>query len=428
MQNGSISYIISIVKAATRNGISASLALLLCVALVATISTAGRATATNTYLHWFGYGSDGRSPVGNLIYNSSANVLYGLTGQGGSNSAGTIYSVNLSTGSETILYNFPTSSTTSVTPSAGLALWTDSTGHNYLFGFEYSTTNSSAIVWKFSLSSNTLTTSLGISSANTGNQLMLSSDGNLYGTTYGTSSGSPPGTYGYFVKINPSTLAITSLYSFGAPTSTNLANPTGALLEDSSGNFYGCADGGGGGSQSAGWYGGMFELVSNGLGGFSKTDTNFSSGIGPWGGPILASNGTMYAPTIDGPGSTGEGTISNSGGGVSYTFPSTAPTPGKLPESPMSLGSDGYLYGTTHIGTVNQFGVLVAEGSMYQFNPTTNGVNYLVEFNGSDGSYGANPDGAPSEVTDGSSNKWIVGVTAQGGMYDGGVVYKYGPM
>src|SRR5208282_1087038 len=64
------------------------------------------ATATETNVHNFGNGVlDGNQPEGSLI-RASNGLLYGMTPTGGANSLGIIFSYNVSTGEDSILYNF----------------------------------------------------------------------------------------------------------------------------------------------------------------------------------------------------------------------------------------------------------------------------------------------------------------------------------
>lgn len=62
-------------------------------------------TGTETDLYDFGKDSDGQLPFGSLIQASNG-LLYGLTGWGGANGYGTIFNYNTLTNTETIIYNF----------------------------------------------------------------------------------------------------------------------------------------------------------------------------------------------------------------------------------------------------------------------------------------------------------------------------------
>jgi uncharacterized repeat protein (TIGR03803 family) len=59
---------------------------------------------TETVLHTFAGGSDGATPIGGLIYNDG--YLYGTTEWGGTTNEGTVFKLDVATGSETVLYSF----------------------------------------------------------------------------------------------------------------------------------------------------------------------------------------------------------------------------------------------------------------------------------------------------------------------------------
>ena len=90
----------------------------------------------------------------------------------------------------------------------------------------------------------TLHTFTGTDGANPQSPLIADAAGNLYGTTfYDGKSG-----YGTVFKINTKN-KVTVLYSFAGP--PDAANPSGPLLMDKSGNFYGTTVWGGASNQGA---------------------------------------------------------------------------------------------------------------------------------------------------------------------------------
>jgi uncharacterized repeat protein (TIGR03803 family) len=67
--------------------------------------TLGQSGPRETILHRFQGGvDDGKNPQGGLIYVNG--LLYGVTSSGGSANSGTVFSLNPSSGKETVLYNF----------------------------------------------------------------------------------------------------------------------------------------------------------------------------------------------------------------------------------------------------------------------------------------------------------------------------------
>ena len=143
-------------------------------------------------------------------------------------------------------------------------------------------------------------------------------DGNFYGTSYGG------GTFGdgsiFKVTKNPNSTvyspsySLTTVFSFN---STNGANPTGALIQDIYGNFYGTTRAGG--SSNAGT---VFRLTPEGT---LTTLVNFNTtnGANPYSGLVEAGSGNFYGTTENG-GSAGVGTV--------YRFESQ-------PWEPVSFGS-----------------------------------------------------------------------------------------
>jgi uncharacterized repeat protein (TIGR03803 family) len=70
-----------------------------------TIFSYNISTGVLTDLHDFGSGTDGNYPTGSLIQANNG-LLYGMTVSGGSDSVGVIFSYDMSTGDEVVLYNF----------------------------------------------------------------------------------------------------------------------------------------------------------------------------------------------------------------------------------------------------------------------------------------------------------------------------------
>jgi uncharacterized repeat protein (TIGR03803 family) len=155
-------------------------------------------TGAETVLHSFGKGKDGQYP-GSLI--QLGGKLYGLTEQGGRSAncyggCGTVFSFNLSTGIERVVYSFQ-AGTNGALPSAGL----------------------------------------------------VNVAGTLYGTTYYGGPGNCPDGFvagcGTVFSFNPKTDAEQILYAFQG--GTDGANPQDNLL-DSDGTLYGTTENGGPGN------------------------------------------------------------------------------------------------------------------------------------------------------------------------------------
>ncbi|HMK85308.1 MAG TPA: choice-of-anchor tandem repeat GloVer-containing protein, partial [Steroidobacteraceae bacterium] len=206
-------------------------------------------SGTETVIHAFGPagGTDGGSPIGNLVEASDGN-FYGATTGGGANNTGTVFMITPA-GAETVLYSFgPKGGTDGQTPSGGL---------------------------------------------------LLASDGNFYGLT---STGGANGT-GTVFKITPSG-SESVLYSFGPPVNDQDPRPIGALIEASDGNLYGTTQAGG--SLNGGT---VFKVTPSGmetvLHSFTAEGTD---GAAPLAGVVQGSDGNLYG-TASGGGANGTGGV-----------------------------------------------------------------------------------------------------------------------
>ena len=199
---------------------------------------------TESILHSFGNGTDGRAPLAGIVLDSAGNV-YGTTDLGGSGSpqtchgsCGTVYQLTPSNGGwvENVLVNF------------------DVANGQHPYG-----------------------------------NLIIDGSGNLYGTTaIGGQNGG-----GVVYKLAPSGGGFTYsvLYSF------NSCGSKGGLAMDAAGNLFGVCYGGG--ANQDGW---IFELVNCGQGCnlIDLHDFSGSDGMSPYGGPVLDSSGNLYGTTSAG--------------------------------------------------------------------------------------------------------------------------------
>ena len=194
--------------------------------------------------------TDGALPYGSLLLVN--NLLYGTTFLGGRSNSGAIFSVGVSTGTETVLYSF-TGVGDGARPLAGLL----SDGKGNLYGTtEYGGngigTSGVGTIFKINISTakeTVLHAFSGPDGSHPSSGLIGDARGNLYGTTYdGGTSG-----YGTVFKLNTSGL-LTTLYNF-----TNVidgAYPRASLVQDTQGNLYGVASQGG-----AFGVGTVFEII-----------------------------------------------------------------------------------------------------------------------------------------------------------------------
>ena len=241
--------------------------------------------------------------------------------------------------------------------------------------------------------------------------LTLGTDGNFYGTSVaGGTSGE-----GYIFKITPSG-TLTALYSFGPP-------PDGGrlaerLVQASDGNFYGTTLQGG--TNGGGM---LFRITPSGA---ETTIYNFcaqsgcADGTAPL-GLIQGTDGNLFGVTGGGGTAGGYGTIFKmTTTGTLTTLHSFDLTDGAGPEG-LVQASDGYFYGTTNSGGFSNSGCSYGNvtgtcGTVFKVTPT-GALTTLHIFNYTDG---GNPGVPPIQASDGN----LYGTTSTGGTTGAGTVYK----
>jgi uncharacterized repeat protein (TIGR03803 family) len=275
------------------------------------------AKGKETELHSFTGGSDGATPDGGLIEDSSG-ALYGTTTAGGTAGQGTVY--RLKGRKETVLYSFAGGSTDGADPQAGL---------------------------------------------------VMDAAGNLYGTT---SAGGPAGNGTVFKLAAPQqkngAWTETVLYSFG--TGTDGATPIGGVVLDAAGNLYGTTSAGGTAGDGT-----LFQLVAgttwkeNILHSFQ----NGTDGATPYAGLVSDKAGNLYGAATDG-GTNGGGTVfelSPSGGSWNFSVLNSLPGYGISGTfRDLMVDASGNLYGTTHCdGSYDA-------GTIYELTPSGGNWNYTL--------------------------------------------------
>ena len=195
---------------------------------------------TETVLYSFGSSAtDGSAPLSGLIMDGAGN-LYGTTAGGGANDDGTVFKIGPN-GTETILHSFAGGTTDGARPEAGLIM--DSAGNLYgttlLAGV-----NQAGTVFKIDLTTGTETVLYSFSDNTTDGAdpqaaLIMDSAGNLYGTTVDGGANND----GTVFKISPNGTE-TVLHSFADGT-TDGAKPQAALIVDSAGDLFGTTQSGG---------------------------------------------------------------------------------------------------------------------------------------------------------------------------------------
>ncbi|MES2661052.1 MAG: choice-of-anchor tandem repeat GloVer-containing protein [Verrucomicrobiota bacterium] len=305
-----------------------------------------------TLVEFTGTSDIGSAPEAALVLGSDE-CFYGTTFFGGASDQGTVFKLTPA-GSVSTLVEFRGNDglpDTAFYPAAGLVQGSD--------GDFYGTTTNGGVpghgtVFKMTPAGvkTTLVEFTGDGAANKGSYpdtgLVPGSDGNFYGTT---NAGGPSG-FGTVFKLTPAG-ALTTLVKFtGSRGSKKGSHPAGSLLRGHDGNFYGATFRGGKFDKGT-----VFKLTPSGV---MTTLVEFSGkgttgkGINPSGGLVEDSSGNFYGATSSG-GASGKGTIFklNSSGVVTtlVEFSGHGKTnKGRSPLGSLVKGIDGNFYGTTYGG------------------------------------------------------------------------------
>jgi uncharacterized repeat protein (TIGR03803 family) len=370
-----------------RKGFSVRLTAVVAVS-VAMFGTARHTSAqTAKALHSFAKGTDGASPSGGMVFDSSGN-LYGTTHFGGAYGYGTVFELLPSKNggwSEKILHSFINNDQDGLEPEAGL---------------------------------------------------ILDSKGNLYGTTLGG------GAYGNNFKTNGGTVFGLSPGSGGVWTENVLHSfqengkdgysPTTALTLDAAGNLIGTtADGG------TGYVGTIFKLSPTSGGKWTERillNLGGKNGMNPGTSMISDSAGNLYGTTAFGGSGSGCQTtrcgtvfeLSPQPGGtwtvrVLYNFNNTT-ADGQSPNS-LIFDTLGNLYGTTY------YGGTYGHGTVFELSPNAGGgwtEKLILNFDGSgagDTPVGLTFDSAGNLYGETFTN--VFKLTPAGGLWTEKVLYTF---
>jgi uncharacterized repeat protein (TIGR03803 family) len=129
----------------------------------------------------------------------------------------------------------------------------------------------------------------------------------------------------------------------------------------------------------------------------------------------LGNNGLFYGTTYSG-GSSNRGTIFsfNPTGNVLSSLASFNGPNGRFPRASLTLGNNGLFYGITNSGGSSDY------GTIFSFNPTSNVLSPLANFDFSNGVY---PLAGLTLGTDGL----FYGTTQSGGIFDRGTIFSFNP-
>jgi len=253
--------------------------------VVFSVNATGRETVLHSFTGSYAWGPDGYGPQGSLARNAAGN-LYGTTYYGGSNGYGTVYEVSAA-GQETVLYSFVGGLDAARYPSAGVTL--DSAGN--IYGTTQSGGEGFGAVYRLDSAGNeTLLHSFvgGTDGAIPFAGLVRDSAGNLYGTT--TEGG--PSNLGVVYQVDPAGLE-TVLYAFTG--GADGANPQAGLVRDSAGNLFGTTYAGGAADAGV-----VFEVAASGRETVLYSFTGGADGGNPVAGLFEDPEGNLYGTTTVG--------------------------------------------------------------------------------------------------------------------------------
>lgn len=343
-------------------------------------------------LHSFSQYDDGQNPNAGLVEGSDGG-LYGTTYNGGTGGAGTVFKLNKDGSGYIILHNFNMSGTDGFSPKCGLIKGSDGP----LYGTtESGGTNSGGTIFTLNEdgSDYSIVHHFGYSTGGGLESVLLQGgDGGLYGTF----QNGPTTSWGAVFRINKNGGGYTNLHTFIAY-STDGMYPVSSLVEGTNGALYGTAYQGGAGSGGT-----VFKVNKDGTRFSTLHDFATTGGDGntAYAALMRASDNMLYSVTLGG-GSSSVGTVyrlnqDGSGYGIIYNF-TYAGGDGMNPATGLAEGRDGMLYGTT--GTGGTGSCYSGCGTLYKLNKDGTGYSLLHSFNSSAGD-GWEPEGGVISGQDG---------------------------
>ena len=304
------------------------------------------ATNTEQVVHTFNGDPDGLLPYGSFIQ-SGAN-LYGSTALGGIHGPqGTIFEFNPATNAENVLYSFKGAPTDGYSP-AGTLLQSGS----LLYGFTTSGTRggNAGTIFSFNTTTNTETVlhAFGGGDGFTPVGAPIQSGVNLYGMTYKGGNNN----LGTIFDYDTTTGSESAIYSFGSNPQDGIS-PMGSLLEIGS-KLYGMTDLGG--SNGAGTIF-SFDTLTNTETTLYSFGSNPTDGAGPY-GSLIHSGDMLYGMTnaggINGNGEIFSYDMDNGAYAVLHDFDGTD---GSNPFGDLFTAGNT-LYGMTDRGGTSEDGVI----------------------------------------------------------------------
>jgi uncharacterized repeat protein (TIGR03803 family) len=369
-------------------------------------------TVTNAIqvLHNFPYDASNfyeRYPNGELVYVNS--VLYGSTELGGNFHDGVLFKLNTDGTAYQVLHEYNDLNSTS-----GNLSYFNSQIYGLTRGGQVAAGESNGTIYRLNPDGSSFQQIHGFNNTNgygPSGSLIHAQDGNLYGlTTFGGSGFSD----GLAFSINTDGTAYNPLqWLDNGPAS---GKPQGSLVQAGNGSFYGMNN-----TSGPAFAGSVFKLTVNPLSYQQFFPFCLAPGCAeyPSGSLIQASDGNLYGMTPYGSQTTSQGSIfriNTSGTGYIILHPFTGGAAGGNPAGSLIQAPDGFLYGMTQNGGLNDFGVI--------FKMKTDGTAFQIIFqlgtNASSGANGVHPAGSLLRGADGK----LYGMANRGGVYSLGTIFR----
>ncbi len=357
------------------------------------------AAGTIKIVHNFSSLSDGANPYGSLILGADGN-FYGLTNAGGTNTYGTIFKFNITTGYSVIRhFNYATDGTN---PFGSLVIGKDgnfygvtrkggSSGNGTIFRL---TTAGVFTVIK------TFNANPAIDGGSCYGSLTVGADSSLYGINYTGGTFGNGTIFRLTMKGEYSVIHHLKAATDGYPYTNSLVQAPDGFLYGV--NYYGGLNG----------QGTIFKINKSGAFSVIRHLVYKTDGSGPSGSLIIGADGKLYGATKSG-GAFGGGTIFKIGTDGVFTLIKSLniTTDGGVPKGSLFRAADGNYYGTTSEGGNGFFGTI--------FKISATGVyTLLTHMNG--GVTG----NAPYESLVQGKDYAYYGTTSTGGVNNNGTVFK----
>ncbi|MGA7294325.1 MAG: choice-of-anchor tandem repeat GloVer-containing protein, partial [Terriglobales bacterium] len=396
-------------------GTTAALLLITFLLLLIT-SLSAKVSAQETILHSFANTPDGEYPGAGLLMDAKGN-LYGTTEGGGALQGGTVFVLDTS-GTETILYNFPSNPENNAMSMGALVI--DAQGNLCGSTWEGGSASGGTV---FKLAPDGQETDLHLFTGEGGDGFLskagvvVDKKGNLYGTTIrGGASGSQLSGYGTVYKIDASGKE-TVLYSFTGKTDGGY--PYASLALDTKGNLYGTTyEGGDLSCQPPYGCGTVFRVDPAGNENvlYSFTGAYPDYGASPVGGLVRDKSGNLYGTTSYGGTASYHGNVFKLSptGTITNLYSFTGSNgDGDWPTSNLTLDDQGNLYGATNYGGSPE--CYLGCGVIFKVSPAGT-ESILFTFTGSDTGF------EPSQLIRHSGH--LYGATTGGGTFNVGTIFK----